>query len=128
MRSTGACKLSARRVYSRFLRERLGPGSTVLDGNRICWPRPWRRALEQASEDIDGTIGGQADGWRAAGVRGWGETMAAYRFFDNDEVEWSAILEPHWRQTEQRMAGRPRALGHCLTRCSAGCICIRPMR
>ena len=36
--------------------------------------------------------------------RDWGETMAAYRFFDNDEIGWSAILEPHWRQTEQRMA------------------------
>ncbi|WP_197370831.1 IS4 family transposase (plasmid) [Ralstonia pseudosolanacearum] len=38
--------------------------------------------------------------------RGWGETIAAYRFFDNDEVEWSAILQPHWRQTEQRMAAQ----------------------
>ncbi|KAG0163662.1 hypothetical protein DFQ28_011523 [Apophysomyces sp. BC1034] len=38
--------------------------------------------------------------------RGWGETMAAYRFFDNDEVEWSAILEPHWQQTERRMAAQ----------------------
>ncbi|WP_040776319.1 IS4 family transposase [Massilia timonae] len=35
---------------------------------------------------------------------GWGETMAAYRFFDNDGVDWRAILEPHWQQTEQRMA------------------------
>jgi hypothetical protein len=35
---------------------------------------------------------------------GWGETMAAYRFFDNDSVDWRAILEPHWQQTEQRMA------------------------
>lgn len=32
--------------------------------------------------------------------------MAAYRFFDNDEAEWGAILEPHWRQTEQRMAAQ----------------------
>lgn len=30
--------------------------------------------------------------------------MAAYRFFDNDSVEWQAILELHWRQTEQCMA------------------------
>ena len=37
---------------------------------------------------------------------GWGETMAAYRFFDNDGVDWRAILEPHWQQTEQRMAGQ----------------------
>ena len=35
---------------------------------------------------------------------GWGETMAAYRFFDNAGVDWQAILEPHWQQTEQRMA------------------------
>jgi hypothetical protein len=26
---------------------------------------------------------------------GWGETMAAYRFFDNAGVDWQAILEPH---------------------------------
>jgi hypothetical protein len=37
---------------------------------------------------------------------GWGETMAAYRFFDNASVDWRAILEPHWQQTEQRMAGQ----------------------
>jgi hypothetical protein len=35
--------------------------------------------------------------------QGWGETMAAYRFFDNDKVEWHAILEPHWQQTQERM-------------------------
>jgi hypothetical protein len=35
---------------------------------------------------------------------GWGETMAAYRFFDNASVDGRSILEPHWQQTEQRMA------------------------
>jgi len=35
---------------------------------------------------------------------GWGETVAAYRFFDNTSVDWQAILGPHWQQTEQRMA------------------------
>jgi hypothetical protein len=39
--------------------------------------------------------------------RGWGETMAAYRFFDNDSVDWRAILAPHWQQTEKRMAAHP---------------------
>jgi hypothetical protein len=42
--------------------------------------------------------------------RSWSETIAAYRFFDNDEVQWEAILEPHWRQTEQRMAAEPIVL------------------
>jgi len=37
---------------------------------------------------------------------GWGETMAAYRFFDNENVDWRAILEPHWQQTTQRMAAQ----------------------
>jgi hypothetical protein len=34
---------------------------------------------------------------------GWGETIAAYRFFDNEKVQWHAILEPHWLQTQKRM-------------------------
>lgn len=34
---------------------------------------------------------------------GWGETVAAYRFFDNAGVDWRAILEPHWQQTQRRM-------------------------
>jgi len=38
--------------------------------------------------------------------------MAAYRFFDNASLEWRSILEPHWQQTEQRMA--EQAVGLCL--------------
>lgn len=37
---------------------------------------------------------------------GWGETVAAYRFFDNEGVDWRAILEPHWRQAQERMRGQ----------------------
>jgi hypothetical protein len=29
--------------------------------------------------------------------QGWGETMATYRFFDNDSIDWRAIMAPHWR-------------------------------
>jgi hypothetical protein len=42
--------------------------------------------------------------------RGWGETMAAYRFFDNASIDWRAIMAPHWEQTEQRMATQPVVL------------------
>jgi len=38
---------------------------------------------------------------------GWGETIAAYRFFDNEKVQWHAILEPHWLQTQKRMQAHP---------------------
>lgn len=41
---------------------------------------------------------------------GWGETCAAYRFLGNPEVEWHAILAPHWAQTQQRMRAYPVVL------------------
>jgi len=79
---------------------------------------------------------------------GWGETMAAYRFFDNASVDRQAILEPHWQQTEQRMAGQAvvlclqdtteldfngqqaRGLGPLsyAAQRSAACMCTRPTR
>ncbi|MEC5215409.1 hypothetical protein RCH09_000340, partial [Actimicrobium sp. GrIS 1.19] len=37
---------------------------------------------------------------------GWGETMAAYRFFANESVDWRALLEPHWQQTQVRMCAQ----------------------
>jgi hypothetical protein len=42
--------------------------------------------------------------------KGWGEIMGAYRFFDNDSVEWRDILAPHWQQTRGRMAAQPVVL------------------
>ena len=42
--------------------------------------------------------------------QGWGETVAAYRFFDNDSIDWRAIMAPHWQQTQQRMAAQPVVL------------------
>lgn len=33
--------------------------------------------------------------------RGWGETVAAYRFLGNDEFDWQAILAPHWERTRE---------------------------
>ena len=42
--------------------------------------------------------------------RGWGETLAAYRFLGNDEVDWQAILAPHWERTRERMRNHPVVL------------------
>jgi len=42
--------------------------------------------------------------------RGRGETMAAYRFFDNDSIDWRALMAPHWQQTQQRMEAQPVVL------------------
>lgn len=35
--------------------------------------------------------------------KNWGETKAAYRFFDNEAVTWEAILQPHYDATMDRM-------------------------
>lgn len=35
--------------------------------------------------------------------KGWAETLAAYRFLGNSDVDWRDIMAPHWAQTEQRM-------------------------
>jgi Transposase Tn5 dimerisation domain/Transposase DNA-binding len=34
---------------------------------------------------------------------GWAETAAAYRFLAQDKLEWSDIMEPHWRCSAERM-------------------------
>ena len=34
---------------------------------------------------------------------GWAETMAAYRFLGNEEVEWTDMMQPHWERTAARM-------------------------
>jgi len=45
-----------------------------------------------------------------AACHGWSETLAAYRFFDNDKVRENKILEPHRRATIRRMAQHPVTL------------------
>ena len=45
-----------------------------------------------------------------AACNGWSETLAAYRFFDNDKVREDKILEPHRRATLRRMAQHPVTL------------------
>lgn len=41
---------------------------------------------------------------------GWAETLAAYRFLEQEKVEWRDILAPHWQCTETRMAACPVVL------------------
>ncbi len=41
-----------------------------------------------------------------AACRGHAETVAAYRFFDNEKVTYQTVLEPHREATRQRIAGQ----------------------
>ncbi|MEO1237704.1 MAG: IS4 family transposase [Planctomycetota bacterium] len=45
-----------------------------------------------------------------AACRGWSETQAAYRFFDNNRVQPEKILAPHQEATEERIREQPVAL------------------
>ena len=44
------------------------------------------------------------------GLGSWAETKAAYRFFENDQIAWPKILEPHRACTVRRAAGEPIVL------------------
>lgn len=41
---------------------------------------------------------------------GWAETAAAYRFFAQDEMNWDAIMAPHWQRSVERMRPHPVVL------------------
>ncbi len=45
-----------------------------------------------------------------AACGGWGETQAAYRFFDNSKVTWEKVLEPHGEATRERLREHPVVL------------------
>lgn len=45
-----------------------------------------------------------------AACDGWGDTLAAYRFFDNAAVSPEKVLEPHYRASVDRIRAQPVAL------------------
>ncbi|WP_431798473.1 IS4 family transposase (plasmid) [Cupriavidus metallidurans] len=68
-------------------------------------PRRDRRAkelLKRFAAKPTASIPGACDGWA--------ETMAAYRFLGNEEVEWRDMMQPHWDRTAARMHPFPVVL------------------
>src|SRR5262245_28563227 len=57
-----------------------------------------RRLAEHPEESIPSAFGG------------WGETQAAYRFFDNEKVTPEKVLAPHREATLQRVREHPVVL------------------
>jgi hypothetical protein len=45
-----------------------------------------------------------------AACRGWAESIATYRFFDNERITEAALLEPHREATLQRVQAQKRVL------------------
>ena len=60
------------------------------------------RILEALAADPQASVNAACDGW--------GDTIAAYRFFDNKAVEPQQILQPHVDATKRRMRAQPVVL------------------
>jgi len=65
--------------------------------------RRTRRAVKLAAQ-----VASHPDGSTPKQTGTWSECKAAYRLFDEEEVTFEALTEPHFRQTRERSAG------HCL--------------
>ena len=97
-----------KRVYSCNLGDRLATKSWVAEefsGMALGDERLNKRAkvlMERLSAKPTASL--------PMACRGWGETVAAYRFLGNDEVDWQAILAPHWARTRERMRAHPVVL------------------
>jgi hypothetical protein len=68
------------------------------------------KRLNQRSVRIIELLSANPEASINAACGGWGDTMAAYRFFDNSAVEPRAILQPHVEATKRRMKQCPVVL------------------
>jgi hypothetical protein len=68
------------------------------------------KRLNQRSTGILEALGADPAASVNSACGGWGETMAAYRFFKNSAVEPDRILRPHLEATKRRMKEHPVVL------------------
>lgn len=40
----------------------------------------------------------------------WSQTIAAYRFLSNEQIDWRDVMQPHWECTVDRVAQFPVVL------------------
>jgi hypothetical protein len=40
----------------------------------------------------------------------WSQTIGAYRFLGNEQIDWRDVMQPHWERTAQRVAQFPVVL------------------
>lgn len=66
--------------------------------------------LNRRLETVLRCLAAQPDKSIPTASRGWGETQAAYRFFDNEKVTAEKVLAPHQEATRQRMRPHPVVL------------------
>lgn len=66
--------------------------------------------LNKRSRKVIEALAGNPEASINAAVHGWGDTQAAYRFFNNDNVTPERILQPHRQATIARMREQPVVL------------------
>ena len=68
------------------------------------------KRLNQRSKRVIEALAVNPEASINASCEGWNETLAAYRFFDNDAVNPEQILQPHREATQRRMREHPVVL------------------
>lgn len=101
------CKLSKFRVYSRILGDALTIEATHWAATEFAQLDLGDARLDKRARVLMERFAANPTASIPAACHGWGETMAAYRFLGNEEVEWRDIMAPHWQQTQKRMHAHP---------------------
>jgi len=66
--------------------------------------------LNKRSKQVIEALAANPEASINASCEGWNDTLAAYRFFDNDAVTPEQILQPHREATKRRMREQPVVL------------------
>lgn len=65
-----------------------------------------KRLNDRMAQVLD-QLGGHPNASIPAACNGWAETLAAYRFFDNEKVTFEKLLEPHIEASYRRIKEHP---------------------
>ena len=68
------------------------------------------KRLNERSKRVIEALAANPEASINASCEGWNDTLAAYRFFDNDAVTAEQILRPHREATQRRMREHPVVL------------------
>ena len=66
--------------------------------------------LNKRSKQVIEALAANPEASINASCEGWNDTLAAYRFFDNEAVTPEQILQPHLEATQRRMREHPVVL------------------
>jgi hypothetical protein len=68
------------------------------------------KRLDRRSKSILESLAANPQASINSACEGWGDTLAAYRFFNNPAIEPHQILQPHMEATEGRIREHPVVL------------------